>query len=141
MSKKASRKVSSWRYRLQKAGVRIVAFRVSPTLIAAVVMAFSVFLLGGGIYDVAWKPPAIYPWEGRFLSYIPYRIHEQLLMGSVGVMILYGLGALGLILVYHSTKYVRRPRQLSILSMVGIALLLVAFIAVELTLYWILHFQ
>lgn len=117
-------------------------YRPSPILVAAVIMAFSIFLLGGGIYDIFMEPLAI--WHiggGRFISYVPYRIHEQLLMGSIGVMIIYSLGALGLLLIYQSTRYIRNPRQVSLLSKIGVALFLIAFAAVEFILYWVIHFQ
>ena len=105
-------------------------------------MGVSIFLLGGGIYDIFMEPLTILPiGGGRFLSYVPYRIHEQLLMGSIGVMILYSLGAVGLLLIYQSTRYIRKPQQVSLLSKVGVALFLVSFVAVEFVLYWILHFQ
>ncbi|NIM45680.1 MAG: hypothetical protein GTO54_08680, partial [Nitrososphaeria archaeon] len=56
-------------------------------------------------------------------------------------MFLYCLGAVGLLLIYYSTSYIRRPRQLSLLSKVGVALFLLAFAAVEFMLYWIIHFR
>ncbi|MCW4021396.1 MAG: hypothetical protein NWF14_09255 [Candidatus Bathyarchaeota archaeon] len=109
---------------------------------AVVVMGIAIFLLGGGVYDILMEPLAVLPiGGGRFLSFIPRRLHEQLLVGSIGVMILYALGALGLLLIYHGTRYVRNPRQVSILSKVGVILLLVAFVAVESVLFWILNFQ
>lgn len=142
MSKKMRRRVSSASFSLQKASLRLAKYRPSPLLVAAAVMGVSIFLLGGGIYDIFMEPLAILPiGGGRFLSYVPYRIHEQLLMGSIGVMILYALGALGLLLIYYSTRYIRRPEQVSLLSKVGVALFLIAFAAVEFILFWILHFQ
>jgi hypothetical protein len=136
------RRFSSASFSLQKASLRLAKYRPSPFLVAAVVMGVSIFLLGGGIYDIFMEPLTILPiGGGRFLSYVPYRIHEQLLMGSIGVMILYSLGAVGLLLIYQSTRYIRKPQQVSLLSKVGVALFLVSFVAVEFVLYWILHFQ
>ncbi|MCW4026338.1 MAG: hypothetical protein NWE76_02490 [Candidatus Bathyarchaeota archaeon] len=142
MSKKMKRRFSSASFSLQKASLRLAKYRPSPFLVAAAVMGASIFLLGGGIYDIFMEPLTILPiGGGRFLSYVPYRIHEQLLMGSIGVMILYSLGAVGLLLIYQSTRYIRKPQQVSLLSKVGVALFLVSFVAVEFVLYWILHFQ
>jgi len=142
LSKKMKRRFSSASFSIQKVSVRLAKYRPSPILVAAVVMAVSIFLLGGGIYDIFMEPYAIIPiGGGRFISYVPYRIHEQLLMGSIGVMILYSLGALGLLLIYQSTRYIRRPRQVTLLSRIGVALFLVAFAAVEFILYWVIHFQ
>jgi hypothetical protein len=142
LSKRMRRRFSSASFSLQKASLRLAKYRPSPFLVAAVVMGASIFLLGGGIYDIFMEPLTILPiGGGRFLSYVPYRIHEQLLMGSIGVMILYSLGAVGLLLIYHSTRYIRKPQQVSLLSKVGVALFLISFVAVEFVLYWILHFQ
>jgi len=142
LSKKMKRRFSSTSFSLQKASLRLAKYRPSPFLVAAAVMGASIFLLGGGIYDIFMEPLTILPiGGGRFLSYVPYRIHEQLLMGSIGVMILYSLGAVGLLLIYQSTRYIRKPQQVSLLSKVGVALFLISFVAVESLLYWILHFQ
>jgi len=141
MSRKMKRRLSSINYSIQKASVKLAKYRPPPLLIAAVVMGTSIFLLGGGVYDILIGPIPILPiGQGRFLSYLPFRLHEQVLIGSIGVMILYVLGALGLLLIYQSTKYIRNPRQLSLLSKIGVAFLIVAFIAVEAELYWILNF-
>jgi len=106
------------------------------------IIGISIFLLGGGIYDIFMEPLAVLPvGAGRFLSYIPYRINEQLLVGSIGVMILYALGSLGLILIYHSTRYIRNQRHAFILMGIGAGLLLISFIMVESILFWIMHYQ
>jgi len=142
MSKKTRRRLSSASYSLQKASLKLATYRPSPILIAIIVMGISIFLLGGGIYDIFMEPLAILPiGSGRFLSYIPYRIHEQLLVGSIGIMILYAIGVAGLLLIYHSTKYVRNPRQVSFLSIGGVTLLLLAFISTEAVMFWILNYQ
>lgn len=141
MSKKISRKVSSASFSLRKASLKIAKYRPPSFLIAVAVSGLSIFLLGGGVYDALMQPLAILPiGSGKFLSYLPYRIHEQTLVGSIGVMVLYTLGALGLLLIYYSTKYVRNPRQVSLLSTIGVALLLIAFVAIEVVLYWILNY-
>lgn len=142
MSKKMRRRFSSASFSIQKVSVRLAKYRPSPILVAGVVMAVSIFLLGGGIYNIFMEPYAIIPLSGgRFLTNIPYRIHEQLLLGSIGIMILYTLGAVGLLLIYQSTRYIRRPRQVSLLSKIGVGLFLIAFATVEFILYWIIHFQ
>jgi len=93
------------------------------------------------VYDVLMNPVAAIPLgSGRFLAFIPYQIHDQLLIGSIAVMILYALGATGFLLIYRSTRHVHNPRQVSFFMGIGIALVLIAFIAIEIELYWILHY-
>ena len=140
MSKK-SRKFSSWGYSLQKVSTKLATYRPSQLLIAIAAMAAAIFLLGGGIYDILMNPIAAYPLgSGRFLAFIPYQIHDQLLLGSVAVMILYALGTTGLLLIYRSTGHVRNPHQVSLLTKIGVALILISYIAIEIDLYWILHY-
>ena len=137
-----NKKFSSWGYSLQKITTKLATYRPSRFFIAAIAMSAAIFLLGGGIYDILMEPVAAIPLgSGRFLSFIPYQIHEQLLMGSLAVMILYALGTTGLLLIYRSTRYVRNPRQVSFLTKIGVAFILVSFIAIEIVLYWILNYQ
>jgi len=135
------RKFSSLSYSIQKFGQKIALFRPSPYVIAVAVMGTAIFLLGGGVYDILMQPSAILPiGQGRYLSFVPYRIHEQLLAGSMGVMVCYALGAAGLLVIYGSTRYVRNPSQVSLYMAIGVAMLIIAFIAVEAVLYWVIHF-
>ncbi len=137
-----NKKFSSWGYSLQKITTKSATYRPSRFFIAAIAMSAAIFLLGGGIYDSLMEPVAAIPLgSGRFLSFIPYQIHEQLLMGSLAVMILYALGTTGLLLIYRSTRYVRNPRQVSFLTKIGVAFILVSFAAIEIVLYWILNYQ
>jgi len=141
MPRKTNGKNSSLIYSLQKAYAKIATYRPSRSLIAAVVMGISIFLLGGGIYDLFLEPLAVLPMSGgRFLPYIPGRLNEQLLMGSLGVMILYLLGSVGLILTYRSTRYAHNRRHAFLFMGIGIVLFLVSFLTVELIVYWIRHY-
>ncbi len=140
LTEKNNRKFSAWKYSLRKLSLKFTSYHPPPFFIAVIVMAVAIFLLGGGIYDILIGPAAAIPLgSGRFLSYFPYQIHEQLLVGSLAVMVLYALGATGLLLIYRSTKYVRDPHQASMLIGVGAVLILIAYVAIEVHLYWILH--
>jgi len=144
MYRKLKQKLSSLIYSLQKAAWKTATYRPSPHLIALIVMGISIFLLGGGVYDIlnASTIPSVIPLNGnRFIFFYPYYLHEQILTESIVVMILYALGASGLWLIYRSTKYVRSPRQVSFLLRIGVALIILAFVAVEIVLYWKLNFS
>ena len=107
-----------------------------PTLIVAILLVgVSIFLLGGGVYDITSNPISIIPMRGRIITVYPYYVHEQTLTASIGVMILYAIGTIGLLMLYEGTKYVRNPRQAAILILIGITLLILAFISVEAILY------
>ncbi|RLI36765.1 hypothetical protein DRO55_02870 [Candidatus Bathyarchaeota archaeon] len=115
---------------------RLRNFRPSPTVIGVILVGVSIFLLGGGVYDILIQPISIFPMRGRLLVWYPQRIHEQFLTESIDVMILYALGVGGLIFIYYSTRYFRNPRQATILIFIGITLTILAFIALEALLYW-----
>lgn len=141
MSRESRGKNPSWSYSIRKAYVKIATYRPPRSLIAAAVIGISIFLLGGGIYNIFMEPLAVLPvGAGRFLAYIPYRINEQLLVGSIGVMILYALGSLGLILIYHSIRYMHNRRHALIMVGIGATLLIIAFTMIESILFWIMHY-
>jgi hypothetical protein len=108
---------------------------------AITVAAASIFLLGGGVYDILLSPIPGYPLStGLFLSFYPGSLNDQFLMESVGVMIILGLGTTGSLLIYRSTRYIRDPHQVSLLTKIGAALILIAFVAVEIVMYWKLNY-
>ena len=128
-------------YHLRKIYEKISSYRLSRSLIAAFIMATSIFLLGGGIYDIFMNPPIILPIGGaRFLPFIPYDINSQLLVGSIGVIILYALGALGLLIIYHSTRYMHDQRTALILIGMGASFLLISFGIIESIIFWIINY-
>lgn len=101
---------------IRRAYDKILAYRPPRSIIAALIIATSIFLLGGGIY----------------ISIIPSMF---LLIESIGVMILYALGSLGLILIYYSARRIRDQRYALIIMEIGISLLLISFIMVEFRFY------
>lgn len=110
---------------------KIVTIKPSILLIAIVVTAVSIFFLGGGVYDLLEQPAFAIFIQGRPYFAYPYSLSEQFLGESMFVMILYGLGAAGLLVTYQSTKYAYRPRQAFMLLMVGSLLIIIAYIFVE----------
>ena len=132
---KPSRKVKSLTYWGRGVYKTLVKLRVPTVLVAVILAGLSIFLLGGGVYDITQNPIAIIPLRGRIITVYPYYIHEQTLTASVGIMILYAIGTAGLIILYESTKYIRNPRQASLMIIVGLTLLVLTFIAAESILY------
>ena len=128
------RKASSLSFTLRRLWNKITTYKPSIWVISGVIIALSIFLLGGGIYDIIEKPVPIGMRGGRVITFYPYGINEQLLGESLLVMILYGLGVVGLILTYQSTKFAYRPRQAYIMLLIGISLVTLSYIFVELSL-------
>ncbi|MBS7624353.1 hypothetical protein KEJ29_02090 [Candidatus Bathyarchaeota archaeon] len=119
---------------------KIFEYRPPQNLIAIILMLLSIFLISGGIYDISMPTRGAIPYGSGFLFLYP-SLHDQLLSESIAVMVIYALGAAGLILIYQSVKYRRNPSQASMLIQVGIALLIIAIIILEVALYsWKLGF-
>jgi len=126
------RRISSLAFFMQKVHWKIVTAKPSIFVIAVLAVAASVFLLGGGVYDLLEKPLfAIVATGGRIVVYYPYALNEQFLMESIIIMVTYAIGVVGLILTYQSTKYVYRPRQAFILLLMGCTLIIISYIFAE----------
>jgi hypothetical protein len=111
---------------------RISNIRPSAMILSILAMAFAVFLFGGGLYDIIMKPyPAVY-YGGRFIFLYP-DLSMQFLSDSIEAMMLFTLGAVGLVAVYQSTKYAYKPRQAYMLFLVGVVLLFLTYILLEAT--------
>lgn len=79
------------------------------------------------------KPyPSVY-YGGRFIFLYP-QLSEQFITDSIIATILYSLGVIGLIAIYQSTKYAYKPRQAYMMFLVGAALLILAYVFLEVTL-------
>ena len=127
-----SKRISSLAFSLQKTYERLLTAKPSLFVIGILTVAASLFLLGGGIYDILIKPiVAIVASGGRIISFYPYGITEQLLLESVIIMIFYAMGFAGFIIAYRSTKYAYNPRQAYRFLLVGVVLLLIAYVLVE----------
>jgi len=127
------RRFSSFAFSIQKAYRRILALKPSWFIIALAAVASSIFLLGGGVYDIIEKPFALLPGatSGSWIFYYPRELNAQSLNESVIVMLLYAIGFAGFATIYQSTKYAYKPRQAFILLMVGAVLAIIAYYGCE----------
>jgi hypothetical protein len=126
------RRISSLAFSMQKAYWKMVTAKPSIFATAVLVVAASLFLLGGGIYDLLEKPLLlIVAAGGRIVTYYPYALNEQFLVESMIVMVIYALGVVGFLLAYQSTKYAYRSRQAYRLLLVGCVLVVIAYIFIE----------
>ncbi len=127
-----SKRISSIAFSLQKTYEKILTIKPSLFVVGILTVAASLFLLGGGIYDLLIQPiVAIVASGGRIISFYPYGITEQLLLESVIIIIFYAMGFAGFLIAYRSTKYAYNPRQAYRFLLVGVVMLLIAYILVE----------
>jgi hypothetical protein len=109
---------------------RISTAKPSTLILSIIAIAFSIFLFGGGLYDIIMKPLAAIYYQGKFLFIYP-QLSEQFVADSVISMMLYALGIIGLITMYQSTKYAYKPRQATMMMIIGLVLLWLAYIILE----------
>jgi len=126
------RRFSSLVFNMQKAYRKILALKPSWSIIALIGVAASIFLLGGGVYDILERPFAVLPGlQGRLIFYYPYQLNEQMFDESVFVVFLYAIGFAGFYAVYQSTKYAYKPRQAFTWLLIGAVLAVIAYYGIE----------
>jgi len=132
LANKIKKRLTSLGFWLRKSYWKLATARPSIFVVAIIVVAFSVFLLGGGVYDILEQPGLVVPVsETRILFFYPYSVHEQSVLESFYVMMSYGLGVAGVLVMYQSTKYAYKPRQAFIMLLSGAVLILLAYFYIE----------
>lgn len=91
-------------------------------LITLLVVVFTAFIAGGGIYDIVDKPPTIIGFPGGYVAVRGLQ-DEQTLMESALSMLFLVLTFLGLLTSYRSTRVVYDTRRASMTLFLGIALI------------------
>lgn len=133
MSKNVKKRVSSMSFSMNRLYKRVSTARPSTLITSVIVIGIAVFLFGGGIYNIIVRPiPSYYAGEQGFIFLYP-RLSEQFITDSVIAISLYSLGIVGVIVMYQSTKYAYKPRQAYMMFMVGVILLIMAYIFLEAT--------
>ena len=125
------KKLADFAFYIQRAYGKMVTAKPSMLVITVVAVAFSIFLLGGGVYDILEKPLLAIPLSGRWIFYYPYTVHEQSVLDSLIAMLLYAIGATGFWLTYQSTKYAYKPRQAFIFLLIGATFIVIAYLYIE----------
>jgi len=110
---------------------KITTAKPSIFLTAVIVAGASIFLLGGGIYDIIEQPLLGIPVGQRILFFYPGSLSQQTILDSMFAMISYLFGVIGILAMYQSTKYAYRPRQAFMLLVVGAMFFLLAYFLME----------
>jgi hypothetical protein len=109
---------------------RLSTTKPSSLVISIVVIAYAIFLFGGGLYTIISSPlPAFY--TGRGFIFLYPELGRQFIADTVISVMLYAIGFAGLLAIYQSTKYAYKPRQAYMMLVIGVALLLLAYIFLE----------
>ena len=133
MTKNSNKQASSVAFSLEKFYERIMNYKPSLFVVSIIVVAFSLFLLGGGIFDMVTdgiQPIGFDPQTGQPVIFVE-SLTYQLLVESLVVMISGALAVTGFVIAYRSTKNAYNPRQAYMMLLVGCALLIVAYLITE----------
>ena len=130
---RTKRKIASFTFSLRKTYQKVLALKPPLFLVALLTAALSIFLLGGGVYDLLTQPVGVMPGgaQGRWIFYVPFRINEQSLNESIFVMLLYAIGFGGFFSIYQSTRYAYKPRQAFMWLLIGVLLVALAYFGCE----------
>jgi hypothetical protein len=134
MTTKLKKSSSSLSFSLSRWFRKITTNAPTAFIITVVGLAYVVFLFGGGLYtligpDAASHQPSAYV-NGRFYFLYP-DISHQFISDTVISVILYAMGFVGLLAIYQSSKSAYKPRQAYMLLIIGVALLLLAYVFLE----------
>jgi len=125
-------KTKGYRWVKSTRGYRISNLLPSYSWTIFILLMFSIFILGGGIYNIMERPLAITPGPGRsWTFYVPYDINRQTLNESILAMLLFVMGIAGCFIYYLSTRYAYSPRRAWIFSLIGISMLIIAFVGAQ----------
>ena len=130
MSKRVKKQASSVSFSLSRWFRNLSSSKPSSATLIIVVLSFTTFLLGGGLLTIITRPPAAVYSGTRFYFIYP-SMDSQLGMDSVFSAILYTVGLIGVLLIYRSTKNAYKPRQAYMTLIIGVALLLLAYMFLE----------
>jgi hypothetical protein len=109
---------------------RITTMKPSNLVVTIAVMGAAIFLLGGGLYDIIVQPIPAYYDGSRFYFLFP-DLSMQFLFDTVLSVILYGMGFVGLISIYHSARHAYNPRTAYMTLLLGGSLLAISYIFLE----------
>ena len=130
MSNKIKKSSSSISFSLSRLFRRISSAAPSTFIITVVGLSYAMFVFGGGLFTLISHPlPSAYV-NGRFYFLYP-NISSQFISDTVVSVILYALGFVGLLTIYQSTKSAYKPRQAYMMLIIGVTLLLIAYIFLE----------
>lgn len=130
MSQKVKKRASSMSFSLSRWFRRISTTKPSSFAISLIIISYAIFLFGGGLYTVISSPlPAFY--TGRGFIFLYPDLGQQFISDSIIAIMLYAIGFVGLLAVYQSTKYAYKPRQAYMTLVIGVTLLLLAYIFLE----------
>ena len=142
MAKKFKKQSESVPFSLSRWFRKIATAEPSTFTISMITLSFAIFLFGGGLWTIinyATIQPSMY-YNNQFLFLYP-GLGNQFIADTVVAVALYVMGLIGMLAIYQSTKYVYKPRQAYMTLIVGVTLLLLAYLFLENSIYIKMNFS
>jgi len=140
MSGKIKKSSENMSFSLSRWFRRISNNALPISLITIIVITYSIFLFGGGLFTLINKPMTAYVGPGGSPIYFLYPdMSNQFVSDTIISAMLYTLGFVGLLAIYQSSKSVHKPRQAYMMLIVGVAFLLLSYIFLESSINFKLH--
>lgn len=131
MAKKFKKQASSTSFSLRRWFDKISNTKPSSLTISITVIGYALFIFGGGLFTIISSPLPSYYIEGTGFLFIYPELSQQFISDTIIAVMLYAIGFIGLLTIYQSTKYAYKPRQAYMMLIIGVALLLLAYIFLE----------
>ncbi len=130
MSGKIKKSSEDMSFSLSRWFRRISTNAPSISIVTIVVLAYSIFLFGGGLFTLINQPLASIYVNNRFYFLYP-DISNQFVADTIISATLYALGFVGLLAIYQSAKSAYKPRQAYMLLIVGVTFVALSYIFLE----------
>lgn len=131
MAKKFKKQASSTSFSLRRWFDKISNTKPSSLAISIIIIGYALFLFGGGLFTIISSPLPSYYIEGTGFLFIYPELSQQFISDTIIAVMLYAIGFIGLLTIYQSTKYAYKPRQAYMMLIIGVTLLLLAYIFLE----------
>jgi hypothetical protein len=138
MTKRVKREASDMSFSLSRWFRKISESKPSAVTFIIILVGFTTFLMGGGMYQLITQTPiAFYANNKFYFLYTPELdasgsgLNGQLGMDVVISFMLYTFGLIGLLIMYRSTKNAYNPRLAYMTMMLGVTLIVFAYLFLE----------
>ncbi len=124
------RKTNSRLFSLERLRRKISDLVPSSSTLTVIVIGYAIFLFGGGLFTIITPLAPVYDGT-NFIFIIADLSQGQFYSETIIAATLYVMGFIGVLALYQSTKYAFKPIQAHMWAIIGVALLLMAYMFLE----------